>query len=349
MVGLIDIQGRKVGEDHPVFIIAEAGVNHNGDMEIAKRLVDEAKKAGADAVKFQTFKAEELVTKDGEMADYQKKNIGEVKSQYEMIKERELSYDDFEMLKGYCDDKEILFLSTPHTSGAADFLEPLVPLYKIGSGDLTNLPFLETVAKKEKPIILSTGMANLGEVEEAVETIKKAGNVKIILLHCVTDYPAPIDVINLKAMLTLKASFKTIVGYSDHTLGNTAAIGAVSLGAAVVEKHFTLDKNMKGPDHKASLEPDELRTMVDEIRRLDKGLGDGIKRPTENEEKIKTVARKSIVAGDNIPEDTILQKNILGIKRPGAGIKPKHLKKLIGKKTSRYIEKDELITWEMIE
>jgi len=349
MVDPIDIHGRSVGENHPVFIIAEAGVNHNGEISIAKRLIDEAKKAGADAVKFQTFKAEELVTKDGEMADYQKRNIGEVKSQYEMIKERELSYDDFKMLKGYCDKKGILFLSTPHTIGAADFLESLVPLYKIGSGDLTNLPFLEMVAKKGKPIILSTGMANLGEVEEAVDIIKKTGNKEIILLHCVTDYPAPMEVINLRAMLTLKRSFKAMIGYSDHTLGDTAVIGAVSLGAAVIEKHFTLDQNMKGPDHKASLDPEEFKIMVEEIRRIEKGLGDGIKRPTENEEKIKRVARKSIVARNNIPKYTKLKENMLEIKRPGTGIEPKYLKKLVGKKTIRHIEKDELITWKMIE
>ncbi|MGM0405317.1 MAG: N-acetylneuraminate synthase [Thermoplasmatota archaeon] len=349
MVDEIKIDSIKIGEDHPAFLIAEAGVNHNGEMDLAKRLVDEAKEAGADAVKFQTFKAEDLVTKEGEMADYQKKNIGEEKSQYEMIKERELSYEDFKGLKRYCDEKGILFLSTPHTMEAVEFLEPLVPLYKIGSGDLTNLPFLKRIAEKGKPIILSTGMSVLGEVEEAVNEIRKAGDVDLILLHCVTDYPAPFENINLKAMLTLRDAFKTMVGYSDHTLGYTAPTAAVTLGAVVIEKHFTLDKDMKGPDHKASLEPDEFKEMVCEIRSLEEGLGDGIKRPTEQEEKIKRVARKSIVAKEDIRKGTVLEEDMLDIKRPGHGIKPKHLEKLVGKEVRSDIEKDQLITWDMIE
>ncbi len=345
---VIDISEKKIGKDHPSFIIAEAGVNHNGKLELAKKLVDEAKKAGVDAVKFQTFKAEDLVTKEGKMADYQKKNLGEEKSQYEMIKERQLGYDEFKELKRYCDEKDVLFLSTPHTGDAADFLERSVPAFKIGSGDLTNLPFLDKIAKKGKPIILSTGMGTLGEVEEAVEEIKKTGNEDLILLHCVTDYPASIENINLNAMLTLKDSFKTLVGYSDHTLGVTAPLAAVSLGATVIEKHFTLDKNMKGPDHKASLEPEELKDMVKKIRDLESALGDGIKRPTENEEEIKRVARKSIVANKRISKDSVLERDMLHIKRPESGIKPKHLEKLIGREVKRDIEKDESIRWDMI-
>jgi len=345
---VIEIGEKKVGKDHPTFIIAEAGVNHNGKIELAKELVDEAKKASVDAVKFQTFKAEDLVTKEGKMADYQKKNLGEEKSQYEMIKERELGYDDFEELKIYCDEKDVLFLSTPHTKKAADFLEGLVPVFKIGSGDLTNLPFLDKVARKRKPIILSTGMGTLGEVEEAVDKIKKTGNEDLILLHCVTDYPASMENINLKAMLTLRNSFKTLVGYSDHTLGITAPLAAVSLGATVIEKHFTLDKEMKGPDHKASLEPDEFKEMVNQIRSLEKALGDGIKRPTQNEEEIKRVARKSIVAVEGIPKNSVIKEEVLDIKRPGFGIKPKYLKKLIGREAKRDIKEDELITWDMI-
>ena len=348
MVDVIEFDGREIGKDQPVFIIAEAGVNHNGDIELAKQLIDKALEAGADAVKFQTFKAEDLVTKETEMADYQKKNIKQEKSQYEMIKEVELDYEDFDDLKNYCDEKGIMFLSTPHTLEAADILESLVPIYKIGSGDLTNLPFLENIAKKGKPMILSTGMGTLGEVEEAVDCIRKAGNDELILLHCVTDYPVSIEVVNLRAMLTLRETFKTIVGYSDHTVGITAPIAAVSMGADVIEKHFTLDKGMKGPDHKASLEPEEFKEMVDRIRELEKGLGDGIKKPTENEEKIKQVARKSIVANENILKGSTLKEDDLYIKRPGTGIKPKHLEKLIGKKANRDIRKDELITWDMI-
>lgn len=349
MVDEIEFDGYKIGEDQPVFIIAEAGVNHNGDIESAKELVDKASEAGVDAVKFQTFKAGDLVTKNTDMADYQKENIGEEKSQYDMIKELELDYEDFEELKKYCDEKGILFLSTAHTMEAADVLELLVPIYKIGSGDLTNLPYLEKLAEKGKPIILSTGMGTLGEVEEAVDIIRSTGNEELILLHCITDYPAAMETINLRTMLTLRDSFKTLVGYSDHTLGITAPIAAVSMGASVIEKHFTLDKEMKGPDHKASLEPDELKDMVNEIRHIEKGLGDGIKKPTENEEKIKKIARKSVVADDNISEGTELNENMLVIKRPGNGIPPKHLKKLIGKKTVREIGKDELISWDMIE
>ncbi|MFW6040847.1 MAG: N-acetylneuraminate synthase [Thermoplasmatota archaeon] len=346
---VININGVKIGKEQPVFTIAEAGVNHNGQMKVAKQLIDEAKKVGADAIKFQTFKAKDLVTKKCEMANYQKKNIGEEKSQYEMIKERELSYEEFEELKRYCDEEGILFLSTPHTINAAEFLEHLVPIYKIGSGDLTNIPFLEKIAKKGKPIILSTGMGTLGEVEEAVETINKVCNEDLILLHCVTNYPTPLDKINLRAMLTLRDAFKTLIGYSDHTLGISAPIAAVSLGAKVIEKHFTLDKSMKGPDHKASLESDEFKHMIEEIRQLEKGLGDGVKRPTEDEEEIKKVARKSIVAKEDISKDSVLEKHQLDIKRPGIGIKPKHFKKLIGKKARYDIKKDELITWDMID
>ncbi len=348
MVDVIEFDGRKIGKDQPVFIIAEAGVNHNGDIELAKQLVDKALEAGADAVKFQTFKAEDLVTKETEMADYQKKNIKQEKSQYEMIKEVELDYGDFEDLRNYCDHKGILFLSTPHTLEAADILESSVPIYKIGSGDLTNIPSLEKISEKGKPIILSTGMGTLGEVEEAVDCIRKAGNDELILLHCVTDYPTSTEIVNLKAMITLRESFKTIVGYSDHTVGITAPIAAVSMGADVIEKHYTLDKGMKGPDHKASLEPEELRDMVDKIRQLEKGLGDGIKKPTENEERIKKVARKSIVTNEKILKGSTLKEDNLYIKRPGTGIKPKHLEKLIGKKANRDIRKDELITWDMI-
>ncbi len=349
MIESIVIDGTQIGKDKSVFIIAEAGVNHNGNIDLAKKLVDEAKKAGADAVKFQTFKAEDLVTKDTEMAVYQKENVGEEKSQYEMLKEVELGYEDFEELKKYCDEKGIMFLSTPHTDEAAEILDPLLSIYKIGSGDLTNLPFLVNIAEKRKPMVLSTGMGTLGEVEEAVKSIRNTGNEEIIVLHCVTDYPASIETINLRAMLTLRDSFKTIVGYSDHTLGYEAPLGAVSLGAAVIEKHFTLDKGMEGPDHKASLEPVEFKDMVNKIRKLEKGLGDGIKRPTENERDIRKVARKSIVAKKNIEKDSIIDEDMLVVKRPGTGIKPKYLRKLIGKKVNCSIKEDELISWDMIE
>jgi len=344
----IQIDDRKIGEDEPVFIIAEAGVNHNGKLELAKELVDEAKKADVDAVKFQTFKAKDFVNKKSEMADYQKENIGKDQSQYEMIKEKELSHEEFKELKEYCDDKGVLFLSTPHTEAAMEFLEPLVPAYKIGSGDLTNLPFLEKIAKKEKPIILSTGMATLGEVEEAVQKIENTGNEDLILLHCITNYPTQIKNINLRSMMTLKKAFKTIVGFSDHTLGITAPIAAVSLGAKVIEKHFTLDKSMEGPDHKASLNPKELKKMVEEVRDVEKSLGDGIKKPTKEEEKIKKIARKSLVSSCKISKGQRITEDKIIIKRPGTGIKPKHMDKVIGKKSKTLIQEDELLKWEMI-
>ncbi len=345
----IKIGDKHLGEDESVFIIAEAGVNHNGKLELAKKLVDKAKGAGVDAVKFQTYKTEDVVTEDAKMADYQKKNIGKEKSQYEMIKEKELGYDEFEELKEYCDEKNILFLSTPHTEDAMNFLEPLVPAYKIGSGDLTNLPFLEKVAKKGKPIILSTGMATLGEVEEAVQTVRKGGNEDLILLHCVTNYPTDIKNVNLRAMKTLKNSFKTKVGFSDHTMGITAPIAAVSLGATVIEKHFTLDKEMEGPDHKASLEPDELKDMVESIRNLEKGLGHGIKKPTNNEKEIISSVRKSIITEKKIHKGQQIKEDMLEIKRPADGIKPKYLNRVLNAKAKKDLKSGEVLKWSDLE
>jgi len=341
----IKIGNKLIGEGEPCFVIAEAGVNHNGDINLAKKLIDTAKEAGADAVKFQTFKAENVVIENAEMAEYQKKNIGRSETQLKMIKRFELGYKDFIELKKYCDRKKITFLSTPHSEDAIGFLEPLVPAYKIGSGDLTNLPFLEKIAKKKKPIILSTGMANLSEVRGTVRTIKKQGNNKIILLHCTTNYPCPLEEVNLRAMQTLKKEFDLPVGYSDHTLGMIVPITAVALGAQVLEKHFTLSRDSLGPDHKASLEPKELKEMVIAIRKAEKALGVGIKKPTKSEEKIKGDARKSIVAMINIPKNTKITENMLIIKRPGIGIEPKYLNKIVGKRARRDIKKDTLINF----
>lgn len=332
-----------ISDRTPCFIIAEAGVNHNGYLKLAKRLVNVAKKSGADAVKFQTFKAEDLVRKKAKMADYQKKNARQKENQLKMLEKLELSERDFRELKKYCDKKKIIFLSTPHTEDAIDFLEPLVPAYKIGSGDLTNLLFLEKVAGKRKPIILSTGMATLEEVREAVNTIKKAGNNKIILLHCTTNYPCLLEEVNLKAMETLKKEFNLPVGYSDHTLGIMVPIIAVALGARILEKHFTLNKNLPGPDHKASLVPTELKEMVKSIRDVEKALGSDIKKPTKSEEKIKKVIRKSIVAIIDIKKLDKIKENMLIIKRPGTGIKPKYFYKIIGKIAKKDIKKDNLI------
>ena len=344
----IKIENKVIGEGEATFIIAEAGVNHNGDIELAKRLVDIASECGIDAIKFQTFKAENVVAKNTPKADYQIKNTGTNESQYEMIKKLELSEDEFIELYKYTKKKGLIFLSTPFDFESADFLDELVSAFKISSTDLTNLPFLEYIAEKGKPIILSTGMGTLGEIEEAVNTIREI-NDDLILLHCVTNYPASFESLNLRAIKTLKEAFKLPVGYSDHSLGIYAPIAAVALGAVVIEKHFTLDKNLPGPDHKASLNPEELKEMVNAIRLIEKALGDGIKRPTPEEEEIKKVARRSLVANVDIPKGTVIKKEMIAIKRPGTGIEPKYLNVVIGKRAKRDIKKDEVLKWNMIE
>lgn len=346
----IKITNKLVGEREPCLIIAEVGVNHNGSLELAKKLVDTAKEAGADAIKFQTFKAENLVTKNAPVAVYQEKNIGRGESQQEMLKKLELSHDDFKELKKHCDEKGIIFLSTPHSDDAIDFLDDLVPAYKIGSGDLTNFPFLEKLAKRGKPIILSTGMGTLEEVKEAVDTIKKY-NDRLILLHCTTNYPCPKKDVNLKAMQTMRDELHCLVGYSDHTLGLEVPIIAASLGAVVIEKHFTLDNNMEGPDHKASLNPTEFKEMIKDIKENKQIetpreiLGTGIKKPTRQELEILKVVRKSVVAAQDISQDTRITEDMVIIKRPGIGISPKELKNVIGKLAKNNIKKDSLIGW----
>jgi len=329
------------------FIIAEAGVNHNGDIRLAHKLVDAAKEAGADAVKFQTFKAENVVSKLADKAEYQKETTNSKESQYEMIKKLELSFEDFVKIKDYCDKKDIIFLSTPFDYESVGFLESLVPLYKIGSGEITNLPFLEYVAKKGKPMILSTGMSTLGEVEEAVKTIiNVTSSLPLTLLHCVSNYPAKYEDVNLKAMLTLKEVFELPVGYSDHTLGIEIAIAAVALGAKVIEKHFTLDRGLPGPDHKASLEPDELKKMVKAIRNVEKALGSGIKKPAQSELKVMKVARRSLVAARDIRAGEVIKESDILIKRPGTGILPKFKEIIIGMRLTRDVKKDNPFDWE---
>jgi N-acetylneuraminate synthase len=328
------------------FIIAEAGVNHNGKLKNAYRLIDEALNSGVDAVKFQTFNAEKMISERAKMAEYQKKNIGKEKSQIDMIKELELSFEEFYSIKKYCDEKGILFLSTPFDYDSVDFLNDLVPLFKIGSGEITNIPFLKYIASKNKPVILSTGMSNLGEVEKAIESIKEINDVPITLLHCTTNYPCPYEEVNLKAMITLREAFKLPVGYSDHTLGVEVPVAAVALGAKVIEKHFTLGKNMPGPDHKASLEPNELKEMVNHIRNVEKALGLGIKKPNKSEYETMIVARKSLVASMNKRKGEIVEKEDIEIKRPGNGLSPEFLNIIIGKKLLKEIKKDDLFTWE---
>ncbi|PKP59012.1 N-acetylneuraminate synthase [Candidatus Atribacteria bacterium HGW-Atribacteria-1] len=330
-----------------VFIIAEAGVNHNGSLDLAYQLIDVAKDARADAVKFQTFKAENVVSKLADKAEYQKKTTRSDKSQLEMIRKLELSFEDFVKLKKYCDKKEIMFLSTPFDHKSIDFLAKLVPLYKVGSGEIINLPFLRYITQKRKPIILSTGMANLGEVEEAINTIRVVNSkAKISLLHCTTNYPTSYEEVNLKAMQTLAAAFKLPIGYSDHTLGIEVPVAAVAMGAKIIEKHFTLDKKLPGPDHKASLEPSELKKMVKAIRNIEIALGNGIKKPNISEIKIMKVARRSLIATKDIRAGEIIKESDIAIKRPGTGILPKFKEIVIGMNLINDIRQDEPFRWE---
>jgi len=327
-----------------VFIIAEAGVNHNGDINLAKKLIDVAVEAGVDAVKFQTWKTEKLVTKNAEIAKYQKENSKE-ENQYEMLKKLELSYEDFIELKNYCDKKGIIFMSTPDEEESALFLKNLQDIFKIGSGELTNLPFLELIGSFKKKVILSTGMGNLCEIEKALNTLIKAGTKKenITILHATTSYPTEFKDVNLKAMLTIKNAFNVEVGYSDHTLGIEVPIAAVAMGAKVIEKHFTLDKNLPGPDHKASLEPDELKAMVKAIRNIEVALGDGIKRPTEIEKENKKVVRKVIVAKRDIKKGEILSKENLILKRASNGLRAEYFNLVLGMRAIKDFKEDEPI------
>jgi N,N'-diacetyllegionaminate synthase len=329
-----------------VFIIAEAGVNHNGDLEIAKKLIDAAKDCGADAVKFQTFKAEKLVSKKAEKAEYQKNTTDYKESQYEMIKKLELSYENHKTLRSYCSEKGIQFLSSPFDLESIDLLSELgLEILKVPSGEITNLPYLSKIGKLNKKVIISTGMTNLGEIEDALNIIISNGTSKdkITILHCNTEYPTPYEDVNLKAMLTIKNAFNVRVGYSDHTQGIEVPIAAVAIGAEVIEKHFTLDNNMEGPDHKASLEPKELKKMVNSIRNIEKSLGDGNKKLSPSESKNINVVRKSIVASKTIKKGEILNEENLSVKRPGNGISPMRWNEIIGQTAKKDFDIDEMI------
>lgn len=329
-----------------VFIIAEAGVNHNGSLELAKKLIDEAVVAGADAVKFQTFKAELCISKNADKAEYQKQTTDKNESQFDMIKKLELNeYAHTELIK-YCKIKNIMFLSTPFDLQSVDLLNGFgLEIFKIPSGEITNLPYLRKIASLNKKVILSTGMANLGEIEAALEILTKNGTAKenITVLHANTEYPTPLGDVNLKAMLTIRGAFGVKVGYSDHTPGIEVPIAAVALGATVIEKHFTLDKTMPGPDHKASLEPSELQSMVKAIRNIEIALGDGIKKASSSESKNKPIARKSIVAKCDIKKGDLFSESNLTIKRPGSGISPMRWDEVIGLRATRDYKEDELI------
>ena len=327
-----------------VFIIAEAGVNHNGHLELAKKLVDAARDAGADCVKFQTFVSRNIVSKNAVKADYQKQQTEPEESQQDMLKKLELSFDEFVELNEYCRRKEIDFMSTAFDFDSIDFLHSLeMGTWKIPSGDITNLPYLIKIAKLNKPVILSTGMSTMEDIRSAIKALKENGVTDLTVLHCTTEYPTPFEDVNLRAMNAIKEEFGVKVGYSDHSRGIEVPIAAVALGAIVIEKHFTLDRNMTGPDHKASLEPNELKAMVDSIRHIELALGNGIKQPAESEKKNMAVARKSIIASKDIKAGEIFTDNNLAVKRPGDGISPMRWFDVLGKTASRDFQEDELI------
>lgn len=331
----------------PCTIIAEAGVNHNGSLDMAFRLVDAARAAGADWVKFQTFSASKIATRSAPMASYQARNQGGGDSQYEMLKKLELPLEAFGELSAYCRSSGIRFMSTPFDIEAAHYLAGIgMDTLKIPSGEITNLPFLRELGRMELPVILSTGMADLGEVEDAVAVLEKAGTPlgRMTILHCTTEYPAPADEINLRAMATLKAAFPgAAIGYSDHSEGFDITVAAVALGAGMVEKHFTLDRNLPGPDHKASLEPHELAAMTASIRRIESALGDGRKRPTASEIPNKAVARKSIVAARDIARGERLAEGVIEVRRPGNGLSPMRWDEVVGTVATRDYKAGELI------
>jgi N,N'-diacetyllegionaminate synthase len=330
-----------------VFIIAEAGVNHNGSLELALQLVDAAKASGADAVKFQTFRAEDLATRTAHKAAYQERTTAESETQFEMLRRLELDTAAHRRIIEHCKMVGILFLSSPFDAKSVDLLDSLdVPIFKVPSGEITNFPFLRHLAKTGRPIILSTGMSTLGEVEEAVQVLRDAGALQLTLLHCVTEYPAPYGEVNLRAMQTLKVAFGLPVGYSDHSPGIEISIAATALGAEVIEKHFTLDRALPGPDHAASLEPGELKEMVRAIRNVEAALGSGIKAPAACELPNISVARKSVVAAKPLKAGHKLLEQDLEVKRPGNGIGSKFISALLGRTLRADVEKDGIIRWD---
>lgn len=332
------------GHGMSVIIIAEAGVNHNGSIKLAKKMIDKAKEAGADYVKFQTFVPEKLVSQFAEKAEYQKRETGSSESQLEMLKKLALTQEDFVELKAYCEKRQIGFLSTPFDMESIGFLEGLdMDFWKIPSGEITNLPYLEAIGKTGRKVVMSTGMCEMKEIQEAIQVLEASGAGDITILHCNTEYPTPVEDVNLLAMKQMADIFHKSIGYSDHTIGIEIPVAAAALGAVVIEKHFTLDCNMEGPDHKASLEPEALKKMVEQIRLVEQALGDGIKVPSESEKKNISVVRKSIVAAVPIQKGERYTEQNLTVKRPGTGISPMKWHEMIGKTAPRPYEKDEMI------
>ncbi len=346
----IQIQNKLIGVGQPVFVIAEAGVNHNGDLKLARALIDVAVEAGADAVKFQTFRADRLATPNAPKAEYQLQTTGDAESQFEMLRRLELSADAHRELKAYCHERGIIFLSTPFDEESVDLLDELgVAGFKISSGDLTNSPLLEHVAGKGKPVILSTGMSELSELIEAVSVLNTAGCENPVLLHCVSNYPTDPAEVNLRAMQTMRSAFDVPVGFSDHTEGIDVALAAVALGACVIEKHFTLDRTLPGPDHRASLEPTELRELVRSIRRVETALGNGRKVPTASELETAKVARRSLVAARDISAGATLKRDMVVMRRPGTGMSPALLDTLLDRPVTRDIAAGTLLDADMFD
>jgi N,N'-diacetyllegionaminate synthase len=339
------IGGRQIGEGHPCFVIAEAGVNHNGSVELAQRLVEAAAQAGADAVKFQTFQAERVISAGTPKAEYQKEATGKGGQQLEMVHRLEMPERMTRAVAAHAASAGIMFLSTAFDEPSVDLLEDIgVPAFKVGSGDVTNLPLLEFVGCKRKPVILSTGMSYAQEVKSAVETLIAAGCPDLALLHCVSSYPANPGEANLRVLQTLRDIFNVPIGFSDHCMENEIAVAAVAMGANIVEKHITLDVNLPGPDHRVSLSPGEFKSLVQSIRVVERSLGDGIKRPYPGEQNVRELARRSIVAAYTIAPGAIITREMLAFKRPGTGIPPGQWKGLVGKRAAREIASDSVIT-----
>ncbi len=340
----IRIADKTISDCSPCFVIAEAGANHNRNLNMAKELIDAAKKAGADAVKFQTYSAEKLYSKKTPKFGY----LGD-QDTFDLMKSIELPREWQADLKRYCDQKDIIFMSTPFDYQAIDELNDIgVPAFKIASFEIVDLELIKYAAGKNKPMIISTGMSNMGDIEDAIHTIRSEGNDDIILLHCNSLYPTPVNIVNLRAINTMRGAFKLPVGFSDHTLGITIPIAAVAMGAKVIEKHFTLDRTLPGPDHPFALEPDELKQMVTAIRSTQAAMGTGIKERSPEEEEMYIKGRRSIIAACDIPRGTTITKEMLIVKRPGYGIQPKFIDIVVGRKSNTDIEKDDIITWEMI-
>ena len=344
-----EIGARRIGRGAPVFIVAEAGVNHNGDPALARRLVDAAAECGADAVKFQTFSVDALLTREAPKAGYQVETTGAGESQREMLARLELGAGCLAELSDRAAKRGLVFFSTPFDEASADVLEALdVALFKVPSGEITNLPLLRHVAAKGRPVIVSTGMASLDEVEGALGAIRAAGDPPVAVLHCLSAYPAPAGEVNLRAMDGLAARFACPVGFSDHTLGIEVAVAAVARGATIIEKHLTLDKSLPGPDHRASLDPAEFTAMVKAIRVVESALGDGVKRPMPSELDTRRVARKSLVAARALKAGDRVAAGDLVSKRPGTGISPAELPRVVGLRLTRDIAADEVIPWEAL-